>query len=344
MNIKKLENFLKENNQPEFRLKQIQKAVFQDGEESFEEVSTLPLELRQALGREIKILPFKSRKFFVSGDGRAVKALITLEDGSLIESVLIAAKPDVWSVCVSSQVGCPLGCLFCATGKNGFKRNLSTEEIASQVLMWRQYLKKKKDQDISTIVFMGTGEPFLNWEDVAQSLGALKDPDLFNIGSRNISISTVGVENGIEKFSEEFPQMNLAVSLHFAEDEKRNQYIPANRNYDLEKLKTDLKNYFQENKRKVFMEYILLDGINDSQKDAENLVKYLESIGMLKLLHVNLIHYNASPEDEFGSSDKKTTKDFCRILENNNIHFTTRKSLGEDIQGACGQLAGQGIK
>ncbi len=341
MDVKKLSNVLKKNHQPEYRLKQIKKAIFQDGVESFKKISTLPLDLRQVLEKEIKILPLKSKEFFVSKDGRAIKVLIILEDNSAIESVLIAVKTGVWSVCVSSQVGCSLGCLFCATGRNGFKRDLSVDEITSQVLMWRQYLKNKDNQDISTIVFMGMGEPFLNWENVSQSLKRLNDPELFNIGNRNISLSTVGVKNGIEKFSQAFPQMNLAVSLHFADNEKRSQFMPANKKYDLEELKTSLKNYFLENKRKVFIEYILLDEINNNQKDAEDLVKYLKSIGTLKLLHVNLIHYNTSPSDEFKSSSQESTSIFCKILEKNRINFTVRKSLGEDIQGACGQLAGR---
>lgn len=341
MNTEKLEKFLRENQQPEFRLKQIQRAVFQDGTESFEKISTLPVDLRKILDKEIKILSFKSKEFFVSEDKRAIKSLITLSDDNLIESVLIASKPGVWSVCVSSQVGCPLKCSFCATGQNGFTRDLSVDEITSQVLMWRQYLKKKNDQDISTIVFMGMGEPFLNWKNVSQGLKTLNNPELFNVGSRNISLSTVGVENGIERFSQEFPQMNLAVSLHFADDSKRSQFMPANRIYNLGQLKNSLKKYFSKNRRKVFMEYILLKGVNDSQKDAEDLVKYLKSIGDLRLLHVNLIHYNTSSDSKFKPANREGADNFYEILRRDKIILTVRKSLGEDIQGACGQLAGK---
>lgn len=340
MDIQKLEKFLRENYQPTYRLKQIKHAVFQDGTESFLKISTLPLELRNILNKEVEILPFRAEKILFSQNNEVIKALLIMKDGEKIESVLIAPKPGIWSVCVSSQAGCSLKCAFCATGQNGFRRNLTNDEITGQILFWRQYLKNKKGEDISTIVFMGMGEPFLNWENVQLAIKNLKNPELFNIGSRNISLSTVGITGGIEKLMAEFPQINLAVSLHFADNETRSRFMPANKKYNLVNLREDLKKYFVQSRRKVFLEYILLDKINDQPKDARNLVCYLKSIGDLKLLHINLIRYN-DIENNFKPSSRETSGDFKEILEKNRIHCTIRKSLGDDIQGACGQLAGK---
>lgn len=366
MNIAGLENFLAERNQPKFRLGQIRKAVFQDGVSAWSEMTTIPKDLQKLLDENFKILSFDVQNILLARDGRSVKALLKLSDGHLIETVLISPKPDTWSVCVSSQAGCPLGCAFCATGRGGFKRNLTAEEITDQVLFWRQYLKKNfqcsifnfqtnsnfKNSKLKidskfpiqnskfTLVFMGMGEPFLNWENVRQSLHDLTDPALFGFGSRAISVSTAGIPKGIESLSEEFPQINLAVSLHFATDEERNKFMPINREYNLEKLRDALKKYFQKCHRKVFLEYLLLAGINDSQEDADNLIKYIRSIGHAQLLHVNLIRYN-STSDDLKPSEIGVVREFKDYLAQNGFHATIRKSLGEEIQGACGQLAGK---
>lgn len=340
MDIKILEAFLAKKNQPKFRLDQIKKAIYRDGISSFLDITNVSKDLRKLLSKEIKILSFSAENILVSKDQHSIKALLKLNDGNLIETVLISPKPDIWSACISSQVGCPLGCGFCATGLGGFRRNLSSEEISDQVLFWRQYLKKNNIQgSFGNIVYMGMGEPFLNFKNVSKSLKDLTDPDLFAFGSRSISVSTAGIPEGIEKLSEEFPQINLAISLHFATDEKRSKFMPINRKYGLEKLRESLDNYFGKTKRKVFVEYLLLSGVNDSRKDAESLIRYLKLIGHLQLLHVNLIRYNTT-SDALKSSDKATASKFKEYLLRSGIGVTIRKSLGEDIQGACGQLAG----
>jgi 23S rRNA (adenine2503-C2)-methyltransferase len=343
MNIHKIEEKLKELDQPSFRLKQIQKAVFQDGVSTFLEISSLPENLRETLDKEIKILSFAIEKVLVAKDRQSVKALLKLQDGKNIETVLISPKPNTWSVCISSQVGCPMNCRFCATGREGFKRNLTVEEITDQVLFWRQYLKnnlkfKISNFKLTNIVYMGMGEPFLNWHNVYESLKDLINPELFGFGSRSISVSTAGIPEGISKLAEKFPQVNLALSLHFADDQKRSEFMPINKKYNLEELRNSLRNYFQKTNRKVFIEYILLENINDSREDAEKLAKYLKSIGKLQLLHVNLIRYNTTGE-EFKSSSRNRTEEFKNLLLKNHIQVTIRKSLGEEIQGACGQLA-----
>ncbi|MFA6973779.1 MAG: 23S rRNA (adenine(2503)-C(2))-methyltransferase RlmN [Parcubacteria group bacterium] len=355
MNINKLEEKLQELGQPAFRMKQIQKAVFQDGVESWDGVSTISKDLREILKKNVSILSFDVEKVLEAKDGQSVKALLKLADGNLIETVLISPIPDTWSACISCQVGCPMGCQFCATGKLGLKRNLTAEEITDQVLFWKQWLTKTqkdkaqstnktqtnyKPQTISTIVYMGMGEPFLNWDNVRESLENLINPELFGFGSRSISVSTAGIPEGIEKLAEEFPQVNLALSLHFADDQKRSEIMPINRKNNLEALKKSLQNYFAKTKRKVFLEYVMLQEINDTREDADKLVRFVKSIGKLQLLHVNLIRYNSTGSD-FKASSKERTNTFKEYLLQNHIPVTIRKSLGEEIQGACGQLAGK---
>ncbi|MDZ4385187.1 MAG: radical SAM protein, partial [Candidatus Moranbacteria bacterium] len=178
MDLQKLEAVLQSQNQPKFRTEQLKKAIYQDGISSFTEISNIPKDLREILVKEMGLLSFEVQKVLVTKDGQSMKALLKLSDGNLIEAVLIAPKPDVWSVCISCQVGCAIGCKFCATGKMGLKRNLTAEEITDQVLFWIQYLKNI-NQKISTVVFMGMGEPLLNWEQVSRSLRDLIDPTLF---------------------------------------------------------------------------------------------------------------------------------------------------------------------
>ena len=344
MDIKKLEQFLLENNLPKFRLGQIKKAIFSDGASSFSEITTLSKELREKMEEQLQLLSFSVEKVLEAEDGQSIKALLRLNTGDLIETVLIAPKPGTWSACISCQVGCAMGCRFCATGKMGFKRNLTAEEITDQILFWRQYLKKNftplSNFNVNNIVYMGMGEPFLNWDEVSQSISNLTDEKLFGFGSRSLSVSTSGIASGIEKLAHEFPQVNLAISLHFASDEKRSRYMPVNIKDDMGALRDALKNYFTITNRKIFLEYIMLDGVNDTALDAKMLADYIYSIGNMHLLHVNLIRYNMTSED-LKPSSKTRTQLFKQELEKYRVNATIRKSLGEEIKAACGQLAGE---
>ncbi|MFZ2226315.1 MAG: 23S rRNA (adenine(2503)-C(2))-methyltransferase RlmN [Candidatus Moraniibacteriota bacterium] len=351
MNNENLTKILVENNQPSYRTAQIQKAIYQDGVSGFLEISTISKELRELLTKELSILSFTVEKVLVAKDNCSIKALLKLADGEKIETVLLSSGPGKWSVCLSSQVGCALNCQFCATGKSGFRRNLTAEEITDQVLFWRQYLNKNQNANlkmqndnlrntISSIVYMGMGEPFLNWEEVKKSLRDLLDKKLFAFGSRSISVSTAGISEGIEKFAEAFPQVNLAISLHFASDVKRNAYMPINKKYNLASLKKALQDYSSKTNRQVFIEYIMLSGINDSEEDAHALSTYLKSIGKRQLLHVNLIAYNETGS-LFKTSSGNKTHLFRDCLEKGGMSVTIRKSLGQEVQGACGQLAGE---
>ncbi len=341
MDITLLDKVLSHAKQPAFRRAQIVKAVLRDGVASFDAVTTIRKDLRTTLATHVPILPFVAVHVRVSRDKRAVKALLRLADGHHIETVLIAPKPGAWSACVSSQVGCAMRCAFCATGKQSITRNLSANEIAAQVLFWRQYIRQENlHGTFAHIVYMGMGEPFNNWDAVHQSLIWLTDADLYGFSQRGISVSTSGIVPGIRQFADTCNQINLAISLHFATDTKRSQYMPVNQRFPLSDLADAVRYYFSKNNRKVFIEYIMLDGVNDTSDDAHSLIAYLRTMGRTDLLHVNLIRYNSIGEG-FAPSPRDRTQVFRDALRAAHVPCTIRKSIGDDIHGACGQLAGQ---
>lgn len=329
MNLEKINIVLK--SQPAFRFKQVQKAIFQDLIEGWDDNTTLPKDLRQEL-KENCDLNIKAK---TQVSKQSIKVAIELSDKRLIETVLMKHEDGRNTVCVSSQVGCALGCDFCATGKFGFKRNLTALEIIEQVLFFSRYLKKE-NQKVTNIVFMGMGEPFLNYNEVIKAVKMLNDKNLFNIGARKISVSTVGIVDGIKKISQEDLQLNLAVSLHAPNDKLRNSLMPINRKVPLKKLMTAIKNYTEKTNRRVMIEYVMLRDINDSKEDALELANLLQnSLG--KLFFVNLISYNET--DRYKASMPQKKKEFKNILEKNGISVVERYRFGDDIKAACGQLA-----
>lgn len=344
MNIESLQKFLLEKNVPKFRLKQIEEAVFRTGKEHFQEIKELPADLRLFLKNEFdSVYSFLVEKVLESENGSAAKALLKLKDGLLIETVLISPKSEIWTACISVQVGCPLKCDFCATGKMGLTRNLTTEEIADQVLFWKNYCwKNRLGKGLTNVVVMGMGEPFLNYENLKKALEIMTNNELLGLGSRRISISTAGIPEGMKKLAENFPQINLALSLHFADQEKREKYMPIAKKYDLKSLILGLKYYLKKANRKVFLEYLLLDGINDKKEDLEKLVEFVKSFSANHLLTINLIGYHQHQLSPFKSVSKQRIKKVKTFLEKQGLAVTIRKSLGEDIEGACGQLVGSG--
>lgn len=337
MEPKKIAEFLKAEGQPEFRIQQVLKALM-DGLPSYEEITTLPVSLRSRLGQAVPLLSFKVDQVRSSPDGSAHKARLHLGDGQAIETVLMAPKPGLWSVCVSSQVGCALKCDFCATGLMGFKRNLTVEEITDQVLWWRQFLRSQgRVQRINNVVYMGMGEPMLNFDSVKTSIGRLCDPGLFAMAHRSIAVSTAGIAPGIVRFAKECPQVHLALSLHAANNMLRTRLVPINKSYPLEKLVESLKRYFAANNRKVFLEYVLLDRENDQPRHAEELARFIQRVGPAHLLHVNLIVFNPT-NTGYRPSSRAVAAQFKNTLLNRGLHATIRKNLGQEISGACGQL------
>ncbi len=339
MNMDILENLLE--GEKGFRKKQIIKAVFNECIENFDEATSLPKELREKLKKKFPLTIEHS--LFISDEGKSVKALITLDDGQKIESVLMRHK-DRNTVCVSSQVGCAMGCAFCATGKLGLTRNLSVYEILGQILLFQRLLKKENER-VSSVVFMGMGEPLLNYDNILSAVRLINDKEYFNIGIRHISISTCGIVSGIKKLANENLQINLALSLHFADELKRNEFMPINRANHLSDTMAAIKEFIQKTGRKIMIEYLMLKGINDGVDDANKLFELLtdfetvKATGKNKAPHyfVNIIAYN--PTGGFKGSDKKAIKAFKEILKNKGIDTVERFRFGREINGACGQLA-----
>jgi 23S rRNA (adenine2503-C2)-methyltransferase len=335
MNISRLSEVLAE--QPKYRYQQINKALFQDFVSSWEEISSLPKNLRQEL-TDACPLEIKA-EIIPSQHSASLKALISFEDGESVETVIIRQRgsKDGGSprntVCISSQVGCPLGCAFCATGQAGFSRNLSAEEIVEQVLFWSRFLKKEGGgEKVDNVVFMGMGEPFLNYEQFIKSVKFLNDKETFNLGSRRISVSTAGIPEGIKRLAGESLQINLAVSLHAPEDALRQDLMPIAKKHQLREILKEVDRYISKTGRRVMFEYLMLKEINDSDEQADRLAKLVAK----PLYLLNLIPYNQT--GRFQASSRERIEKFKKRLENSGVKVTTRLSFGGDIEAACGQL------
>ena len=340
MDLKKLSVFLEENGVPAFRLKQARDAVYKNYAASWSEITALPAPLRERLMHGPRVLSVEPLEVLTSKKNDAVKFCFGLKDDNKIESVLLNLLPEKWSLCVSTQAGCPVRCAFCTTGRKGLKRNLSGDEIADQFLAAAGYLKKTFGQKISSVIFMGMGEPFLNYDAVADAVRTLTDPDLIGLGQRHVSVSTAGHVPGIRRFAKDFPQCNLAVSLHAVEDDLRSRLVPLNNTYPLDQLAKALRDYIFITKRRVFVEYVLMDGVNNSRSTTGKLNSWLRSVAAPKYFTINLIPYNRSG-GPFKAPARERVKIFADLLENLGWEVTIRKSLGDDIAGACGQLAGK---
>lgn len=321
MDFSKLSEFLVQNNQPAFRLRQIKLNYYSGRYSSFSDMTDLSLDLRQKLTENFSLYSVKSNLILESESTK--KARLVLADGSQIETVLM--DYGQWqTVCVSSQVGCPLGCTFCATGKMGFKRNLTVDEIVDQILFW------KKDNHPTRIVFMGMGEPFLNWDNLLPALESIKTNLV--IGSRKISISTAGVVPRIIDFANLNTEINLAISLHSADQATRENMMPIARQHSLTELKKSLDYYTKTTNRQVFFEYLLAKDINDTPRHLDLLIKFIKSN---KLFYLNLIPLNPI-KGGLTPSDKLNF--FERELSAASVNFSVRHSLGLSIDSACGQL------
>jgi 23S rRNA (adenine2503-C2)-methyltransferase len=340
MDFKKLSAILEENGQPAFRLKQVKEAVYKGCAVSWDEIPALPAPLRDKLRYELRVNSLDMAETLVSKKGDAVKFAFRLKDDHVIETVLLNLLPEKWSLCVSTQVGCPVRCPFCATGRKGLKRNLSPDEIADQFLAAANYLKKTRNQKIGSVIFMGMGEPFYNYDAVAEAIKTITDPHLIGLGQRHVSVSTAGHVPGIRKFAKDFPQCNLAVSLHAVEDKLRNELVPINVTYPLSQLTKALTDYIFMTKRRVFIEYVLMDGVNNSRSQAAKLSSWLRSVAAPKYFTVNLIPYNRTG-GPFKAPARDRVKVFAGLMEEYGFEVTVRKSLGDDVAGACGQLAGK---
>ncbi|MBI4994338.1 23S rRNA (adenine(2503)-C(2))-methyltransferase RlmN [Candidatus Peregrinibacteria bacterium] len=316
--------FLKENFIPLYRADQLLHAVYGEGKNTYESIKTLPQNLRKQLEENFPIFSFTVKKEVVSKSGDVIKTLFKLKDGAEIEGVLMKFKNGRKTVCVSSQVGCGLKCAFCATGAMGFKRNLKAEEIVDQVLYFGR---------VTNVVFMGMGEPFLNYDEVMKAVRIMNDPDLIGIAARRITISTSGIIPGIKALADENVQVNLAVSLHAPNQTLREKLMPIAKSYKLSELMEAIKEYIKKTHRRVSYEYVMLYGINDSQESAMALAKLIKG----QMCHVNLIPYNETYLG-FKNAGKDRINKLAEILKSFNIPVTVRVSLGQEISAACGQL------
>lgn len=348
--------------EPPYRAKQIWTGLYKHLYNSPVQFSNLPKSLRIKLDGEFNWDPLKPVTTLESSDRLTVKTLLQLSDGNLIEAVLMkygdpadyhtvddssrqtrneVLKVEAWrkkkrrTLCISSQVGCAMGCVFCATGQMGIKRNLTSGEIIAQVLYYARNLQANGER-VTNVVLMGMGEPFNNYENVMAAIDRLNDSKGFSLGARRFTISTVGLVPAIRRFADEKRQVNLAISLHDSNDQRRNEIIPVNRKWNIDELLEACRYYTQKSGRRVTFEWALIHNVNDSINAATELALRLKGI----LCHVNAIPLNPTVGFDGQASGRRQAKKFKETLETKGIPCTIRMRRGIDIQAGCGQLAG----
>ena len=327
-NLDELKNEIEALGEKKYRAEQIFKWIYVDKVKEFEEMTNLSIELREKLKQNYTMCNFNILKKQESSDGTK-KYLFDVLDGNAIETVLMQYHHGK-TVCVSSQIGCKMGCKFCASTGIKFIRNLTAGEIVEQILAVEQDINEK----ISNIVFMGIGEPFDNYDNVMQAIKILNNQKGLNIGARHISISTSGLVPMIYKFADEELQCTLSISLHATNDEKRSKMMPINNRYNIKELMEACKYYIKKTNKRISFEYALAKDNNDNLEDAKELVKLLKGM----LCHVNLIPINKIENGSFTKSSNENIIKFRDYLNDNGIVATIRRELGSDIDAACGQL------
>lgn len=318
--------------EPGYRADQIWQWLYRHLATDIEQMTSLSKDLRNRLLEETRLDVPRMVAQQESIDGETRKDLLELADGEQIEVVLMRYT-DRRSACISSQVGCAVGCQFCATGQSGFRRNLTSGEIVAQVLHLARELTVQ-GQRLSNVVMMGMGEPFLNYDHSLAAVRRLLHSDGFAMGQRRITISTVGIAPGILRFSKEDLQVNLAVSLHAATDPLRDTLMPINRRYDLNTLFSAVQTYIKRTNRRVSFEWVLINGVNDTREQAEALAARVGDM----LIHVNLIPLNPTAGFDGQPSDPERSEAFVAVLERRHIPYTLRLRRGLDIDAGCGQL------
>ena len=329
--LPQMEEMLKTHGQKPYRAKQIYSWLYRKRAEDFSEMSDLPAGLIEELKQEYEMLPVRMLEKQVAKD-RTAKYLFELTDGATIETVLMHFNFGK-SVCVSSQVGCNMGCAFCASGLLKKQRDLTAGEMVAQIL----FIQKELDQEgerVDNIVVMGTGEPFDNYDNVLDFCAIVNSDHGLSIGARHITISTCGIVPRIEAFAKGHYQYNLAISLHAPNDELRRKLMPVDRAYPLDQLMQALRSYSEDNHRRLTFEYILLKGVNDSDEHAKELAGLVRGMNA----YINLIPYNEVDENGFKTTDERTALRFYDVIMKNGVKATLRSKHGDDIDAACGQL------
>ncbi|KAA0273916.1 MAG: 23S rRNA (adenine(2503)-C(2))-methyltransferase RlmN [Chloroflexi bacterium] len=359
LDIAALEKIFNEWNEPAYRAKQVWQGLYHHFYSSPDQFSNLPISLREKLTQEFTFTPFIVKTYLDSADKSTRKTLFQLPDGNLIEALLMRygdpadeppsplrdAPPKFKefggslrgarrTLCISTQAGCAMGCVFCATGQMGFKRNLTSGEIVAQVMYYAQMLKDQ-NETVSNIVFMGMGEPFHNYDNVMAAVDRLNDPNGFKFGARRLTISTVGLVPQIKRFADEQRQVNLAVSLHAATDAERLAIMPVNKKYNINEVVAACKYYVEKTRRRVTFEWALIHGVNDTPEVAKKLAERLKGL----LCHVNAIPLNPTRGYHGEAAKRQHAQIFKETLEKEGIPCTIRMRRGIDINAGCGQLA-----
>lgn len=352
LDLSSLAKLLKEWDQPAYRAKQIWQGLYQHLYSSPEQFTNLPKSLREKLAENLTFVPFKVKTYIDSSDGSTRKTLFELQDGKVIEAVLMrygdpADNPQIVeshtgrgakkrrTLCISTQAGCAMGCVFCATGQMGFKRHLSSGEIVAQVLYYAHMLRDE-NQTVTNVVLMGMGEPFHNYDNTMAAIDRLNDPDGYNFGARRFTLSTVGLVPQIRRFADEKRQINLAISLHAADNNERVKMIPVNKRYDIAEIIDACKYYIEKTHRRVTFEWALIHGVNDSPEVAQRLALRLKGL----LCHVNAIPLNPTMGYHGKATSRERAAKFKETLEQTGVPCTIRMRRGIDIAAGCGQLAG----
>jgi 23S rRNA (adenine2503-C2)-methyltransferase len=332
-----LRSWAADRNLPAFRAAQVHHGLYRRLATSPGELTDLPRALREQLDLEVRLSDLRVVHEVSDSSGQTTKTLFALQDGALVESVLMAyGGRDIrrrHTVCLSSQVGCALACTFCATGRQGWARDLTVGEMVEQILYFARLLRTRGEQ-VTNIVYMGMGEPFLNYDAVLESVRLLTDPDAFGLGARHITISTSGVVPAIQRFARENLQVGLAVSLHAPDDALRSTLVPLNRRYPLAEVLDACEEYIARTHRRVSFEYTMLEGVNDGVEQAEGLARLLRGM----LCHINLIPWNRVDDMPYHPSSPLVISDFRDRLVEYGLAATIRDTRGSGISAACGQL------
>jgi 23S rRNA (adenine2503-C2)-methyltransferase len=352
LDLPSLTGLLKEWGEPAYRAKQIWQGLYQHLYTTPDEFTNLPKSLRERLREQLTFVPLKVKTYIDSSDRYTRKTLFELQDGKVIEAVLMRygdpaddphprpsptgrGERNRRTLCISTQAGCAMGCVFCATGQMGFKRHLSSGEIVAQVLYYARMLKDE-NQAVTNVVLMGMGEPFHNYDNTMSAIDRLNDPDGYNFGARRFTVSTVGLVPQIRRFADEKRQVNLAISLHAADDLERVKMLPVNKRYDIDEVLDACKYYIEKTHRRVTFEWALINGVNDSPEVAAKLAARLKGM----LCHVNAIPLNPTTGYNGQATSRERAAKFKETLEQAGVPCTIRMRRGIDIAAGCGQLAG----
>ena len=332
LKLEELIDFFINQNIPSYRAKQVHEWLWKKRAINFNEMTSLSLSLRELLEQNFCLNAVKIHKAEKSSDG-TIKYSLKLYDNKLVEGVLIPSKKRL-TACISSQVGCSLSCTFCATGTLKLERNLNYAEIYDQIFILNEEALLNFGKPLSNIVYMGMGEPLLNYENLLKSIELVSSKTGLSMSPKRITVSTAGIAKMIKKLADDDVRFNLAISLHTSDDKKREEIMPINKSINLEELKESIKYFFEKTGTRITYEYILFKDINDSLDDAHELVKFCKSTPC----KVNLIEYNSVDNIPFQKASNNKTEKFINFLNEKNVIVNLRRSKGKDINAACGQL------